>query len=328
MAFEGAVGHRIGEPHGGLAAMFTMMNHARLGVGLEGVAVAERAYQQACTYAFERVQGRTGSTDARGAIVGHPDVRRMLMTMRAGIEAMRALAYVTAAELDHAHRHPDPAQRARHQARLDLMTPVVKGWCTEMSQVLTSIALQIHGGMGYVEETGVAQYLRDARITTIYEGTTGIQANDLVGRKILRDGGAALRALLGDMQATGAELARHADLADIRAAHDRGCDELGRAAQWLATHHGDDPRVPGAVAWHLLMMLGTVAGGWQLARSALVASERLAGSPADAAFWHTRIRLARFYCGQMLPQATAHCRALTDGTAALLAVRDEDFQGA
>ena len=205
MAFENAVGYLVGEPNNGLAAMFTMMNHARLGVGLEGVAVAERAYQQARDYARERVQGKVPGQKGRVAIIQHADVRRMLLTMKSYIEAMRSIAYVTAADLDISMRHADADTRAQHQARVELMTPVVKGWSTEIGQLLTSLGIQIHGGMGYAEETGAAQYLRDARITTIYEGTTGIQANDLVARKILRDGGASLMALLADMRATDAE---------------------------------------------------------------------------------------------------------------------------
>jgi alkylation response protein AidB-like acyl-CoA dehydrogenase len=325
MAFDKAVGYLVGQPNAGLAAMFTMMNHARLGVGLEGVAIAERAYQQARAYARDRVQGSVPGHPGRAPIIKHADVRRMLFTMKAYIEAMRANAYVTAAELDLSHRHPDPATRAAHQARVDLMTPVVKGWSTEMGQVLTSLGIQIYGGMGYVEETGAAQHFRDARITTIYEGTTGIQANDLVGRKILRDQGKALADLVADLRATDAALATYAELATIRKAHADGCAAVEAAARWLAAHAGDSPSTPGAASYHMLMLLGIVTGGWQLARSAVVASQRLAEGAADAAFYRAKILTATFYAEQVTPQATAHLRALESGAATLNALPDEQF---
>jgi alkylation response protein AidB-like acyl-CoA dehydrogenase len=325
MAFEGATGWLVGEPNAGLAAMFTMMNHARLGVGLEGVAVAERALQRARAYARDRVQGAVPGASGRVPIIRHADVRRMLFTMKACIEAMRANAYVTAAELDLAQRHPDPARRAAHQARVDLMTPVIKGWSTEMGQVLTSLGLQVHGGMGYVEETGAAQHLRDARITTIYEGTTGIQANDLVGRKILRDRGAALAALVADLRATHGELAGVAGLADLHRAFGDGIAAVESAARWLAAHAGDDPATPGAVSYHLLMLLGIVTGGWQLARAALAASRCLAGGASDAEFYRAKVLTARFYAEQFLPQATGHLRAIEAGAATLAALPDDQF---
>jgi hypothetical protein len=309
-----------------MAAMFTMMNHARLSVGLEGVAIAERAYQQARAYARERVQGRTPGVDGRVTIIHHPDVRRMLLTMKAQIEAMRSAAYMTAAALDLAHRSTDPAERARQQARVELLTPVIKGWCTETGQQITSIALQVHGGMGYVEETGAAQHFRDARITTIYEGTTGIQANDLVGRKILRDGGAALRALIADIQATDAALARHgATLADVRSALREGREALVAAGQWLAANHSRHPGIPGGVSYHLLMLMGTVIGGWQLARAAAVAQTQLPQQPADAAFYEGKLLTARFYAGQVMPEAIAHRRAIESGCEALLTFPEEQF---
>jgi hypothetical protein len=238
---------------------------------------------------------------------------------------MRSISYVTAAGLDAAHRHADAASRAAAQARVDLMTPVVKGWCTEISQVLTSIGVQVHGGMGYVEETGVAQYLRDARITTIYEGTTGIQANDLVGRKIQKDGGASLGSLITDLKAADAGLARHPALAGVRKAHAEGCKALEQAVTWLMENQRRSPQAPAAAAYHLLMLLGTVTGGWQLARAAVVASERLARDPADRAFYKGKIATARFYAGQVMPQATAHSLAITTGSDALLELTEADF---
>ncbi len=329
MAFENAVGYLVGELNNGLAAMFTMMNHARLGVGLEGVAVAERAYQQARDYARERVQGKVPGQQGRAAIIQHADVRRMLLTMKSYIEAMRSIAYVTAADLDISQRHADAATRARHQARVELMTPVVKGWSTEIGQVLTSLGVQIHGGMGYAEETGAAQYLRDARITTIYEGTTGIQANDLVARKILRDGGASLTALLAEMQATDADLARHPALAAVRRAHAEGCASVAAAGCWLAANYAKHPAVPGAVANSMLMLLGTVTGGWQLARAAVIASEKLAAGGADSAaerdFLAAKLITADFYAGQFSPLATACLRAIEAGADALVAFPDGQF---
>jgi hypothetical protein len=327
MAFDDAEGYLVGELNNGLAAMFTMMNHARLGVGLEGVAVSERAYQQARAYALERVQGRVAGEKGRASIIRHADVRRMLLTMKAYIEAMRSIAYVTAADLDLSKRHPDRATRAQHQSRVELMTPVVKGWSTEMGQVLTSIGLQIHGGMGYVEETGAAQYMRDARITTIYEGTTGIQANDLVGRKILRDGGESLQVLIGEVRGFEAELGAVAELTAVATGLTEGRRAIEAAGTWLAENHARHPAVPGAASYHLLMLMGTVTGGWQLARGALIAHQRLAagstGSEAD--FYQAKIITARFYAEQFQPLATAHLRALQSGPDSLLALSDDQF---
>ena len=252
----------------------------------------------------------------------------MLLTMKAYIEAMRSIAYVTAADLDLSRRHPDEATRARHQSRVELMTPVVKGWSTEMGQVLTSLAVQIHGGMGYVEETGVAQYMRDARITTIYEGTTGIQANDLVGRKILRDGGESLKLLLAELRAFEAELAPAADLAVHRPGRWReGRQAIEAAGAWLAANHARHPAAPGAASYHVLMLLGTVTGGWQLARAALIARERLAAGATgpDRDFYQAKIVTATFYAEQFLPLATAHLRALQAGPDTLLALTDDQF---
>jgi alkylation response protein AidB-like acyl-CoA dehydrogenase len=326
LAFENATGYLVGEKHDGLASMFTMMNHARLGVGLEGIAIAERAYQQARTYARERVQGRPPGVEGHATIIHHPDVRRMLLMMKAQIEAMRSAAYVAAAELDFAHRAPNPAERARHQARLELLTPIIKGWCTETGQQLTSIGLQIHGGMGYVEETGAAQHFRDARITTIYEGTTGIQAADLVGRKILRDGGAALEALIGDMAAT-AEALRGYDerLASVRAGLEDGVAALAASGQWLAKNFSRHPGVPGAVSYNLLMLAGTVIGGWQLARAATVACERLQGEVADRAFLEAKILTARFYAEQLMPAAIVYRKGIEAGCEPLLTMPEEQF---
>ena len=331
MSFDKAVGYLVGQPNNGLAAMFTMMNHARLGVGLEGVAIAERAYQQALAYARERVQGQVPGETGRAPIIRHADVRRMLLTMKSCIEAMRSVAYVTAADLDLAHRHPDAAVRARHLSRVELMTPVVKGWSTEMGQVLASLGMQVHGGMGYVEETGAAQYLRDARITTIYEGTTGIQANDLVGRKILRDGGESLRALIAELRAFEAELQPVTALQVIGERLREARQALEKAGQWLAANHAANPATPGAVACHLLMLMGTVAGGWQMARAALIAHGRLADgadgglNAPERRFLEAKVITARFFAEQFLPMATAHLKALEAGADMLVAISDDQF---
>jgi len=326
MSFENSFGYVVGEVNQGLVCMFTMMNHARLGVGLEGVAISERAYQQALGYARERTQGQKKGHEGSVAIIEHPDVRRMLMYMKSYIEAMRSLAYVAGAHLDRAHHDADADVRARELARVELLTPVVKGWCTEMSQVLTSIGLQVHGGMGYVEETGAAQHFRDARITTIYEGTTGIQANDLIGRKILRDQGQALKSLIGDMQATVADLERHGEqLAGIRGALQAGVGELATAAQWLADNFAGDPDAPGAVAFNFLMLMGTVAGGWQMARAASVAVEQLDAGAEDKSFFAAKIVSANFYAEQVLPLAGAYRAGVEAGAETIMALSDDQF---
>ncbi|MDH3977823.1 MAG: acyl-CoA dehydrogenase C-terminal domain-containing protein [Gammaproteobacteria bacterium] len=322
MSFEGSYGYLVGEENLGLACMFTMMNHARLGVGLEGVAISERAYQQALTYAQERVQGRKAGHQGSVPIIEHPDVRRMLMTMKSTIEAMRSLTYVVGAHLDEAHQGHDPDA----QARLELLTPVVKGWCTEWSQLLTSMGVQIHGGMGFVEETGAAQHLRDARITTIYEGTTGIQANDLVGRKILRDKGKALTALIADMQSTVSDLQGQSDrLPVIAQALASSVNELELAAQWLVDHAGSDADVAGAVAFNFLMLMGTVTGGWQMARAAKIATELLDAGSEDRSFLEAKIISAQFYAEQMLPLAGTYRANVTAGADTIMALDAGQF---
>ena len=326
MSFENALGYLVGPENRGLACMFTMMNEARLGVGLEGVAVSERSYQQAVAYARDRVQGRIPGHDERATIIQHPDVRRMLFTMRAHIEAMRALAYVAAAHLDHAHHAPEQADREHHRVRADLLTPIVKGWCTEVGQLLTSLGLQVHGGMGYVEETGVAQYYRDVRITTIYEGTTGIQANDLVGRKTLRDGGAAFSELLEEMRATLGELeSGDEQLAVVGTALARGVDDLAGAVDWVLEHAPDDPVAAGAASYHLLMLAGIVCGGWQMARAALAASRGLADGTTDPDFLTAKLATSRFYAQQVMPQAAAHARIIAFGPDTLMGLAVEAY---
>src|SRR6185436_5167227 len=277
MVYDKAVGYLVGEENRGLEYMFIMMNAARFAVGLEGVAIAQRAFQRALAFAKERVQGRD-LVGGGGAvpIIRHPDVRRMLMLMKSQAEAMRALAYTTAAAVDFAQRHPDKELRKRHQAFVDLMIPVVKGWCTETGIEVASLGVQVHGGMGFVEETGAAQYLRDARITTIYEGTTGIQAMDLVGRKIAREGGATAKAWLGGLKAFDAELARSgsADIQSLRAQLAAGAQAFGDCVQFIVAEKNPLTAFAGAVPF--LKLAGIVAGGWQMARAALISDQKLA----------------------------------------------------
>jgi alkylation response protein AidB-like acyl-CoA dehydrogenase len=321
----GAVGYLVGEPNRGLEYMFTMMNHARLGVGLEGVAVAERAYQHALDYARTRVQGRAiGQRGGdRVTIIHHPDVRRMLMDMRSRIEAMRALAYLSAAMLDKAKRHPDAAEKRRAQALIDLLTPIVKAWCTEQCVQIASTGLQIHGGMGFVEETGAAQYLRDARITTIYEGTTGIQANDLVGRKVGFEKGATALALIGIMRETAAAMT--GELAAIGATLNESVGELEAATRWIVDSFPGNPNAVAAVAVPYLKLFGCVAGGWMMARAAAVALQKRAEPAADCAFLDAKLATARYYAGHVLPQARGLSAAVTAGAASVLALAPEQY---
>ena len=318
----GAIGYLVGEPNRGLEYMFTMMNHARLGVGMEGIALAERAYQHALEYARTRVQGRAigQKSGDRVTIIHHPDVRRMLLTMKAQTEAMRALGYYAAGELDRAKRHPDTAERARHQALLDLLTPVVKGWCTEVAVEIASLGVQVHGGMGFIEETGAAQYLRDARISTIYEGSTGIQANDLIGRKVGAEKGVTAFALIAEMRKLDGELA-----GAQRAAFTTAVTALERATQWLVDHYRAKPEAAAAVAVPYLKLFGTVAGGWLMARASLLAAKQLKEPGADQAFLEAKQATARFYLEHLLAQAAAYADTVTDGADAVLALDPEAF---
>ncbi len=324
----GAVGYLIGEENRGLEYMFTMMNLARLGVGVEGVGVGERAYQQARAYALERVQGHAvGAPEGeRATIVRHPDVRRMLMTMKAQVEAMRALCYVATTAYDKALRHPDAEARRHNQELVDLLTPVVKGWCTETGVEVASTGLQVHGGMGYIEETGAAQYLRDARITTIYEGTTGIQANDLIGRKLIRNNGVTAKELIAQMRAFAQTLAG-SDGDAMQAVHaglSAGIEALEQATLWVLTAHRQDPRLPLAASVPYLRLFGVVAGGWQLARGAAIARRRLTQGERDS-FLEAKLLTARFYAEHIMPQAGALLHTITRGSEAVLALEDDQF---
>ena len=311
----GAVGYLVGEPNRGLEYMFTMMNHARLNVGLEGVAISERAYQQARAYAHDRVQGRPLGAEAGKPIAWHPDVKRMLLDMKSLIEAMRALAYFTAGKMDVARQSPDKDEARAAQSLVNLLTPVVKGWCTETSIWVASAGVQVHGGMGFIEETGAAQHLRDARITTIYEGTTAIQANDLVGRKIARDGGAAANKLVAMIRATAADLAASsdADIARLAQGLEGPAARLEKAVAWVLDTHPADPVRTAAAAVPLLHLFGLTIGGWLIVTQANKASQALTSGQYEDSFLRAKIGFARHYLAHMLPHAEAYFVAATQG---------------
>jgi butyryl-CoA dehydrogenase len=311
--------------------MFIMMNAARFAVGLEGVAIAERAFQRALAFARERVQGRDLVQGAQGTnravpIIRHPDVRRMLMLMKSQTEAMRALAYTTAAALDFAHKSTGE-EKKRHQAFVDLMIPVVKGWSTETGIDIASLGVQVHGGMGFVEETGAAQYLRDARITTIYEGTTGIQAMDLVGRKIAREGGATAKAWLQTLKSLDADLAKsaNADIKALRAQLAQGAQAVADCVNFIV--ETKDPRASFAGAVPFLKLMGIVAGGWQMARAALICEQKLSQG-GDKAFLEAKIITARFYGDHVLVQAPALRDTVVKGSACVMTLSEEQFLSA
>jgi acyl-CoA dehydrogenase len=321
----GAEGYLVGKPNEGLAAMFTMMNYMRLGVGAQGTGLSERSYQKSVSYARERVQGRAPGVKGQVAIIRHPDVRRMLLLMRSLTQASRAICYYTASCLDRMAHGTDAEAAAKWQARAELMTPIAKAWCTEIGQEVTELGIQVHGGMGYVEETGVAQFYRDARIASIYEGTNGIQAIDLVGRKLLRDGGATVAAFVSEMRSVDAPLANAGeDLAVVRQALARALDELVQCSTHILTGERRDPELVSAAAFDYMMLIGTVIGGWQLARGALVATDQLAAG-GDKAFLGTQVVLAQFYAEHVLPRCIAHAAVVRAGSASTMALVADQF---
>jgi alkylation response protein AidB-like acyl-CoA dehydrogenase len=326
---EGAIGYLIGEENRGLEYMFIMMNAARFAVGMEGVAVAEAAYQKALAYAKERVQSRElgGSGSKAVPIIRHPDVRRMLMSMKAQAEATRALAYVVAGALDKAHHHPDKDERARAQAFVDLMIPIVKGWSTETSIDVASLGIQVHGGMGFIEETGAAQFLRDARITTIYEGTTGIQANDLIGRKVARESGTTAEAVLDAIRGLDTTLAEipGEDFAAIRSRLAAAAKAAAESVDWIVATYGTDAKAAHAGAVPFLKLMGIVCGGWQMARAAVAAQGQLTRGEGDAAFLSAKIGTARFFADHFLSQARGLRDAIVEGAPGVLALAEEQF---
>ncbi len=321
---DGAIGYLLGEPHHGLEYMFIMMNAARLGVGIEGYAGASRAYQRALDWARNRVQGKPPGPPVPTPlpIAYHPDVYRMLVTMKSQIEAMRYLALYTAAQLDLGHHHHDAAQRQVALARSDLLIPVVKGWSTETGLELCSVGIQIHGGMGFIEATGAAQSLRDARISTIYEGTTGIQAADLIGRKLFRDKGQALSALLADIRLElAAETTSDAKLQAVVAATLENVTRLERVAKTLIELMSTNPALGSAVSVHFLKLTGLTLGAWLMSLAAQRAHEDIqsvASDSEDYGFLEAKIQTAQFFAAQILPQTLGLEQIICHGAAAVI----------
>jgi len=324
----GAVGYLVGQENRGLEYMFIMMNAARYGVGVQGIAVAERAYQKAAQFARDRVQSRPvdGSMNTSAPIIHHPDVRRMLMTMRAYVQGCRALASVAASAFDVAHHHPDAQARKEHQTFYEFMVPLVKGFSTEMSLEVTSMAVQVHGGMGFIEETGVAQYYRDAKILTIYEGTTAIQANDLVGRKTARDGGQTAKAIAAQVATTVAELQADgsADALAMAKRLDAARAAFVDVVDFVAGQSKASPNAVYAGSVPYLMLAGNLMAGWQLGRSLLVAQTQLAAG-VDKDFMQAKISTARFYADHILTKAPGLRDSIVEGADAVTALALEAF---
>ena len=314
----GAKGFLVGEENQGLKYMFTMMNGARLHVGIEGVAIGESAYQHAVRYAKDRVQGAPLGQVEPNTIIKHGDIRRMLMQMRALNEAGRAINYFAAGALDHGEKGNEAAYK-----RLEFLTPIAKGWATEVAQEVTSLGLQIHGGMGFVEETGAAQFMRDARIITIYEGTTGIQALDLIGRKILRDGGTELMSMMGEVQSTLDTLkSDHPNLANITEELGVGLQQWQNASQDISQRVLEDIDLVGTSSVNFLMLSGTVLGGWLLAKSAMIAEAKM---DSDEQFFSTKIATTNFYASHIMPRATAFAKAAVADSNDVMGLSEDQF---
>jgi len=320
---DGAIGYLLGEENKGLAGMFTMMNHARLGVGLQGVAISDRAYQLARSHALDRKQGGAPGEKGSVTIIHHPDVRRMLLVMKSQIEAMRAAAYYTAGQQDLAMYSDNDEERAAALSRVALLTPVIKTWPTELAQEITSLGVQIHGGMGFVEETGAAQHMRDARILPIYEGTTGIQALDFVGRKIMADEGKAMGDLIADIRSLDLGLAVDERTAEIRVALIDGVDQMGSATTWLIEQGPLDPNTAGSASVNLLMLAGIVVGGWQMARAALAIVN--GASSDDPSFAEAKLQTVRFYAQHIMPRARGLADAAMAGAETVMGMPEESF---
>lgn len=323
----GAIGYLVGEENRGLEYMFIMMNAARYAVGVQGIAIADRAYQKAVQYANDRVQSRPvdGSVKGPATIIHHPDVRRMLMTMRALTEGCRAMASTAAAAYDAAHHHPDAGVAKQNETFYEFMVPLVKGYSTEMSLEVTDLGVQVHGGMGFIEETGAAQYYRDAKILTIYEGTTAIQANDLVGRKTARDGGLTAKAIAAQIEATEKELAAGSDDAKavaerLKAAREAFIDVV----DFIAAQSKADPNAAYAGSVPYLLLTGNLVAGWQLGRALLVAEKQLAAGH-DTAFMKAKVATARFYADHILTRVPGTRDAIVDGAGSVTALALEYF---
>ena len=328
----GAIGYLVGQENRGLEYMFIMMNSARYAVGMQGIAIAERAYQKAVQFAKDRVQSRPvdGSLPGSGPIIHHPDVKRMLMTMRAYTEGCRAMAAVAAAAYDAAHHHPDADTRKQNQSFYEFMVPLVKGYSTEMSLEVTSLGVQVHGGMGFIEETGAAQYYRDAKILTIYEGTTAIQANDLVGRKTSRDGGQTARAIAGQIEVTEAELRAQGGAAALAVAKRLQAARLALldVIDFVAGNSKASPNAVFAGSVPYLMLAGNVVAGWQMARALLVAEQALASGEAGdfgADFMRAKITTARFYADHLLTKAPGIRDSIVEGADSVTALAVDAF---
>ena len=327
-AGAGAVGYLVGQENRGLEYMFIMMNAARYGVGVQGIAIAETAYQKAVEFAKERIQSRPvdGSLPAAGPIIHHPDVKRMLMTMRAYVEGCRALSSVAAAAYDAAHHHADAETRKQNQAFYEFMVPLIKGYSTEMSLEVTSLGVQVHGGMGFIEETGCAQYYRDAKILTIYEGTTAIQANDLVGRKTARDGGQTAKGIAAQIEATEAELLQNgsADASAVARRLKAAREAFLDVVDYVAANTKTKPNDVFAGSVPYLMLAGNLMAGWQLARALLIAQAQLAKGQ-DAAFMQAKITTARFYADHLLTKAPGLRDSIVEGAGCVTALALEAF---
>lgn len=320
----GAIGYLVGEPHAGLKYMFTMMNAARLNMGLQGIGIAEHSTQQAIQFAMDRIQGTT-SEGCAPSIIGHPDIRRMLGLMKSRTEAARGLAYITAISEDFALRVENTELKAYHRRRLDFLIPIVKGWATELSIDTSSLGIQIHGGMGYIEETGAAQHFRDARITTIYEGTTGIQALDLIGRKIKRDKGKAAFELIADVKQTAKQLGEYKgtqlNWTELSNVIEDCAMTLEGITRWIVAHHDHAPQ---ASAVYILKLFGVVLGGWVLAQSALKASIKQ-DEGASSQYLKSKIKITSFYMSQVLPETQLLRSIIIDGADDILELSDLDF---
>ncbi len=315
MSFEDAEGFLVGEPNQGLACMFTMMNDARIGVACESVAIAERAYQQAVNYAKDRIQGRIESSESRVSIINHPDVRRMLLSMKSLIEVMRVLVYENTFECDLAESKSD------HNQRADLLTPITKAWCSELCQDITSIALQVHGGMGYVEETGAAQHFRDARITTIYEGTTGIQANDLIGRKFINDNGSAMNELLDQIEN---DIGISSIEGNLKSELNHAIEKSRNVSQFILENAQKDPNLAGASSYNFLMMMGYLIGGWIASRNITAAKNKMKEND-DFEFYNAKIISSTFYIEQFLPLVMSFGNSVMYGSESMMSMPDEQF---
>ena len=324
MDFDDAKGFLVGEENRGLIYMFTMMNHARQSVGLQGLSISERAYQKALEFSKERTQG-TNREGKKIAIIDYPDVRRMLMIMKSSTQAMRAFALYASVEVDKAH-YMESEEQPKHQAKTELYTPIVKGWMTEMSQEVTSLGLQIHGGMGYVEETGAAQYVRDARILTIYEGTSGIQALDFIGRKTLMNQGSELKLLLEEIKITLSELKDSSFIeSSIFRNFSNAVNDADNSLDFILENTANDKQLAGSASFNFMMLFGYLCGGWMLAKGALKAQSLLDAGDGDKEFLESKVIVTEFYCEHLLSRTHSHLSAIQSGSNSIMSLSDDQL---